>query len=57
MNANLQFTLSGKLQRVSTDPRRNLLEVLREDLAKGPFYQFDFPMLNCFIAETTRPGK
>jgi aerobic-type carbon monoxide dehydrogenase small subunit (CoxS/CutS family) len=32
MNANLQFTLNGKLQRVSTDPRRVLLEVLREDL-------------------------
>src|SRR6266705_5117068 len=32
MNANLQFTLNGKLQRVSTDPRRILLEVLREDL-------------------------
>ena len=32
MNANLQFTLNGKLQRVSTDPRRTLLEVLREDL-------------------------
>jgi aerobic-type carbon monoxide dehydrogenase small subunit (CoxS/CutS family) len=32
MNANLQFTLNGKLQRVSTDPHRILLEVLREDL-------------------------
>ena len=32
MNANLQFTLNGKPQRVSTDPRRILLEVLREDL-------------------------
>jgi carbon-monoxide dehydrogenase small subunit len=32
MNANLQFTLNGKLQRVSTNPRRTLLEVLREDL-------------------------
>ena len=32
MNANLQFTLNGKPQRVSTDPRRTLLDVLREDL-------------------------
>ena len=32
MNVNLQFTLNGKLQRVSTDPQRMLLEVLREDL-------------------------
>ena len=32
MNANLQFTLNGKLQRVSTEARRTLLEVLREDL-------------------------
>ena len=32
MNANLQFTLNGKLQRVSTDSRRTLLDVLREDL-------------------------
>jgi len=32
MNANLQFTLNGKRQRVATDPRRTLLEVLREDL-------------------------
>src|SRR5206468_12949897 len=32
MNGNLQFTLNGKLQRVSTDPRRTLLEILREDL-------------------------
>lgn len=32
MNANLQFTLNGKPQRVSTDSRRTLLEVLREDL-------------------------
>jgi len=32
MNANLQFTLNGKLQRISTDPQRSLLEVLREDL-------------------------
>jgi len=32
MNANLQFTLNGKAQRVSTEARRTLLEVLREDL-------------------------
>ena len=32
MNANLQFTLNGKLQRVSSEARRTLLEVLREDL-------------------------
>ena len=32
MNANIQFTLNGKPQRVSTDPRRTLLEILREDL-------------------------
>ena len=32
MNANLQFTLNGKLQRISSDPQRSLLEVLREDL-------------------------
>jgi len=32
MNANLQFTLNGKPQRVSTESRRTLLEVLREDL-------------------------
>jgi aerobic-type carbon monoxide dehydrogenase small subunit (CoxS/CutS family) len=32
MNANVQFTLNGKPQRVSTDSRRTLLEVLREDL-------------------------
>ena len=32
MNASLQFTVNGKLQRVSTDPRRTLLDVLREDL-------------------------
>ena len=32
MNTNLQFTLNGKPQRVSTDSRRNLLDVLREDL-------------------------
>lgn len=33
MNASLQFTLNGKPQRVSSDPRRTLLDVLREDLA------------------------
>lgn len=32
MNANLQFALNGKQQRLSTDPRRSLLDVLREDL-------------------------
>lgn len=32
MNANLQFTLNGKQQRVSTDSRRTLLDVLRENL-------------------------
>ena len=32
MKANVQFTLNGKPQRVSTDPRRTLLEVLREEL-------------------------
>ena len=32
MNANVQFTLNGKPQKVSTDSRRTLLEVLREDL-------------------------
>src|SRR5881392_2040571 len=32
MKANFQFTLNGKPRRVSTDPRRTLLEVLREDL-------------------------
>ena len=32
MNANLQFTLNGKSQRVSTESRRTLLDVLREDL-------------------------
>src|SRR5262245_4382807 len=32
MNANLQFTLNRKPQRVSTDSRRTLLDVLREDL-------------------------
>jgi len=32
MKANFQFTLNGKPQRVSTEARRTLLEVLREDL-------------------------
>ena len=32
MNANLQFTLNGKPQRISAEARRTLLEVLREDL-------------------------
>ena len=32
MNADLHFTLNGKSQRVSTDPRRTLLDLLREDL-------------------------
>ncbi len=32
MKANVQFTLNGKPQRVSTETRRSLLEVLREDL-------------------------
>ena len=32
MNANVQFTLNGKPQRVSADARRTLLEILREDL-------------------------
>ena len=32
MNTNVRFTLNGKQQRVSTDPQRTLLEVLREDL-------------------------
>ena len=31
MKANFQFTLNGKPQRVSAEPRRPLLEVLRED--------------------------
>lgn len=31
MNTSLQFTLNGKPQRVTTDSRRLLLEVLRED--------------------------
>jgi carbon-monoxide dehydrogenase small subunit len=33
MNTTVQFSLNGKPQRVSTDSRRTLLEVLREDLA------------------------
>jgi aerobic-type carbon monoxide dehydrogenase small subunit (CoxS/CutS family) len=33
MNASLQLILNGKPQSVATDPRRTLLEVLREDLA------------------------
>ena len=32
MKANFQFTLNGKPQRLSADPRRTLLDVLREDL-------------------------
>jgi carbon-monoxide dehydrogenase small subunit len=32
MNATVQFTVNGQAQRVPTDPRRTLLEVLREDL-------------------------
>ena len=32
MKANIQFTLNGKPQRASTETRRTLLEVLREDL-------------------------
>ena len=32
MTTNVQFTLNGKPQRVSTDTRRTLLEILREDL-------------------------
>jgi len=32
MNATVQFTINGKQQRVSTDSRRTLLDVLREDL-------------------------
>jgi len=31
MNASLQFTINGKVQRIETDSRRTLLEVLRED--------------------------
>src|SRR5688572_25023046 len=32
MNATFQFTLNGKVQKIATDSRRTLLEVLREDL-------------------------
>ena len=32
MNTSVQFTLNGKPQRVSSDARRTLLEILREDL-------------------------
>ena len=32
MNANVQFTVNGKQQRVLTDSRRTLLDVIREDL-------------------------
>lgn len=32
MKANLQFTLNGKAQRLSSESKRTLLEVLREDL-------------------------
>ena len=32
MNTTVQFTVNGKAQRVSTDSRRTLLDVLREDL-------------------------
>jgi len=32
MKTSLQFTLNGKSQRISSDPRRSLLDVLREDL-------------------------
>jgi aerobic-type carbon monoxide dehydrogenase small subunit (CoxS/CutS family) len=32
MKATVQFTLNGKSQRLDTDTRRTLLEVLREDL-------------------------
>ena len=32
MNAKMQFTLNGKSQRLSTESRRTLLDVLREDL-------------------------
>jgi len=31
MNVTVQFTLNGKAQRVTTDSRRTLLDVLRED--------------------------
>lgn len=33
MNANVRFTLNGHAAQVSTNPRRRLLDVLREDLA------------------------
>jgi aerobic-type carbon monoxide dehydrogenase small subunit (CoxS/CutS family) len=32
MNSTIQFTVNGKARRVVTDPRRTLLDVLREDL-------------------------
>ena len=32
MNVNLQFTLNGKPQRITSDSQRTLLDVLREDL-------------------------
>src|SRR5215468_6815726 len=32
MNATVQFKVNGKPRKVSTDPRRSLLDVLREDL-------------------------
>lgn len=32
MEATVQFTVNGKLQRVTTEARRTLLDVLREDL-------------------------
>jgi aerobic-type carbon monoxide dehydrogenase small subunit (CoxS/CutS family) len=32
MATTIQFTVNGKAQRAETDPRRTLLEVLREDL-------------------------
>src|ERR1051326_6850685 len=32
MNANLQITVNGKVERISSDPHRLLLDVLREDL-------------------------
>jgi aerobic-type carbon monoxide dehydrogenase small subunit (CoxS/CutS family) len=32
MNANVQFTVNGRQQRVLSDSRRSLLDVLREDL-------------------------
>jgi aerobic-type carbon monoxide dehydrogenase small subunit (CoxS/CutS family) len=33
MTATLEFTLNGQARKAASDPRRNLLEVLREDLA------------------------